>query len=775
MLLRVLSALILSLTLCLASLMPQQASAQGAAPVASSHLAQLLPDIAPADIVPGADTFGEIRADLPVAPVIGGGKQLGWVYVTSDFVGTTGYSGKPIHTAVAVDQDARVLGVRLVKHSEPIVLIGIPNEKIQEMAAGYVGMDLKAEAQAGGDAHELNIISGATVTVMVIDDSIVRSGLHVARALGLGGLGEAPAAAANAGPAMAVNPDAAAAKDWPTLEGDGTVRRLLLDVATVNQTFETHADPRAREKPLTEAPDTTFIDMRVALVSHPGIGPALLGEAGWKNLQSWLKPGEQAIMVLGNGLYSFKGSGYVRGGIFDRIQLMQGDSSVRFRDRQHRRMNALAAEGAPKFTEMDLFKIPADAGFDPAKPFRLQLLVFRQVAAIDKAFTTYELDYQLPAKYLQEVPQAPAAAAAADAPTAQPATSPAPAATGPAVSAAPSAAPPEAVMSQAAATEADAQAQLWKRIWEAKTPQIAALLVMLGVLTLAFFFQDYLARSARAVAVFRYAFLTVTLVWLGWMMNAQLSVVNILALFNSLTTGFSWQAFLLDPLTFILWFAVAAALIFWGRGAYCGWLCPFGALQELTNHIARRLGVPQWRLPWGLHERLWPVKYMIFLGLFAVSLMSLDRAEHLAEVEPFKTAIILKFVREWPFVLYAAWLLVMGLFVERFYCRYLCPLGAGLAIPARIRMFDWLKRYRECGNPCQTCGVECMVQAIHPTGQINPNECLNCMHCQVLYHSKEKCPVVQRTLKRRETASASAASLDRILNHPNIKAKGELT
>jgi NosR/NirI family nitrous oxide reductase transcriptional regulator len=269
------------------------------------------------------------------------------------------------------------------------------------------------------------------------------------------------------------------------------------------------------------------------------------------------------------------------------------------------------------------------------------------------------------------------------------------------------------------------------------------------------------------------SFLTVTLVFLGWYANAQLSIVNLMALASSLATGFTWQAFLLDPLTFILWFSVAAALLFWGRGAYCGWLCPFGALQELTNRIARYFKVPQWTLPWGLHERLWPIKYMIFLGLFAVTLASIERAEQLAEVEPFKTAIVLKFDRAWPFVLYAVVLLLIGLFVERFYCRYLCPLGAGLAIPARLRMFDWLKRYRDCGDPCQTCAHECMVQAIHPTGEINPNECLNCLHCQVLYQSEAKCPVVIRQLKRRQKASAGAASLDRAIeNHPNLR-KGE--
>ena len=74
--------------------------------------------------------------------------------------------------------------------------------------AGYIGLDLVAEAESGGTGHDVDIISGATVTVMVIDDSIVRSGLKVARALGLGGL-TAPEEAS--GPVFEVNPDAAAA------------------------------------------------------------------------------------------------------------------------------------------------------------------------------------------------------------------------------------------------------------------------------------------------------------------------------------------------------------------------------------------------------------------------------------------------------------------------------------------------------------------------------------------------------------------------------------
>jgi NosR/NirI family nitrous oxide reductase transcriptional regulator len=689
---------------------------------AASVLQEYLPTQTASEIVPDAQGFGPIRSDIAVAPVLKGGETIGWAFITSDFVGTTGYSGKPIHSLVAVDLNAKIIGVKLIKHSEPIVLIGIPEAKVKALVAGYSGLDLVAEAKSGGSSHEVDIISGATVTVMVIDDSIIRSSLKVARALGLGGLTPEQA---ETGPKFEINPAAAPPASWSEAEGDGTLKRLMLNVGEVNAAFEKNADARAKEHASTEPPETLFVELQVALASVPPVAEGLLGPAEAANLKSWLADGDQAIALMGRGAYSFKGSGYVRGGIFDRILLIQDDLSVRFRDKDHRRLSTIAAAGAPDFTEKDLFRIPANTGFDPTKPFRIQLLVQRNVGPIEKVFHTFDLSYQLPQRYLRAVAQS---------------------------------APPktEPVAGQA---ESAAQAVLWKRIWQDAKFKIGVLSAMLVLLTGVFFFQTFIVRNEKWFFIFRMTFLTITLLFLGWYANAQLSVVNLMALFGSFVAGFSWQAFLLDPLTFILWFSLAAALIFWGRGAYCGWLCPFGALQELTNQIARKLKVPQWNLPWGLHERLWPIKYMIFLGLFGVSLISVEQAEHLAEVEPFKTAIILKFMRAWPFVAYAAAVLAAGLFVERFYCRYLCPLGAALAIPARLRMFDWLKRYHECGNPCQICAHQCPVQAIHPTGEINVNECINCLHCQVLYQSTATCPVVIRKMKSRARLAANQPSV----------------
>ncbi len=226
--------------LALVLLLPLSALAQ--APV----LPRFLAEVPPATLVDGADAYGAMRSDVPVAPLLRNGERIGWVFITSDFVGTTGYSGKPIHIMIALDDAARVLGINLVHHSEPIVLIGIPESRIQALMAQHVGLNLAEVAANGGTMPDFNIISGATVTIMVIDDSIVRSGIRVARRLGLGGLApqEAPT-----GPRFEINTAATAPESWSALVGDGTVRRMTLEVAEVNAAFERLDDPRAVRSP----------------------------------------------------------------------------------------------------------------------------------------------------------------------------------------------------------------------------------------------------------------------------------------------------------------------------------------------------------------------------------------------------------------------------------------------------------------------------------------------------------------------------------------------
>jgi NosR/NirI family nitrous oxide reductase transcriptional regulator len=707
-----------------------------AAAQARSRLSEFLTTLKPAAVFPGADRFGPVEGAPPSAPVFAGDRLLGHVYLNSDVVNTTGYSGKPIHIVIGLSLDAKIAGAALVEHHEPIVLIGIPLQKIVDFIAGYVGRSV-FEAQ-GASPRGPDIVSGATVTVMVIGDTIMRSGVRVARAKGLGQGGAAVAAAAPAA-IRTIDESQGAVEGWETLLGDGSVRRLHLTVGEVNEAFAKSGNQEAAARPESGEPGDAFIDLYVGLASVPAIGRSLLGEAEYERLRQQLKPGQHAIVVAGNGAYSFKGSGYVRGGIFDRFELVQEDASVRFRDRNHRRLGDLAAEGAPEFREIGLFIVPEGSGFAPTEPWRLQLLVQRALGGRDKAFITFDLGYTLPEKYVRtERPPAIVAAAPDPLPAAR------------------AAAPhPAAVVSPEPGEEA-----LWERIWRGKVFPVALLVASLGILTAIFFFQDWLVRRPVLYDRVRLAFLAFTLVWIGWIAQAQLSVVNILTFASALRADFRWEYFLMAPLIFVLWFAVAAALLFWGRGAFCGWLCPFGALQELLNRGARLVGIPQLRVPWGVHQRLVAVKYVIFLVIFGLSLSALAAAEKAAEVEPFKTAIVLHFVRSWPFVLYAAALLAASLFIERFFCRYLCPLGAGLAIPARLRMFDWLRRYRECGNPCQRCANECPVQAIHPEGHINPNECIQCLHCQVLYHHDQKCPVmIQKRLRREKRLATTSPSM----------------
>lgn len=710
---------------------------------AAGRLSDYLGKAEPSELVADANRFGPPQGDPAIVGAYKDDQLLGFVYLNSDFANATGYSGKPIQFLVGITPKGVLTGLKLVEHKEPIVLLGIPEKRILEAVNKLIGADMDKVARGAAPAPQVDIVSGATVTVLVIGDSIVRSATKLIKGGRLGGQDSVAVAAAPQA-AKVIDAGKSEVRDWQSLVGDGSVRRLIVSVDDVNKAFEKSGNAAAAGRPEEGDPGDTFIDLYVADVAVPTIGRSLLGNDGFNRLTGRLKPGQQALVVAGSGRYSFKGAAYVRGGIFDRIELIQDANSIRFRDRDHTRLGSLEAEGAPGFPEIALFVLPAEFSFDPTEPWVLQLLVQRVVGTKEKVWLTFDLGYTLPDGYIKRELAPPVRPQAATSPT---------------TPAAPSAVPAGASRDRASSFVGEDE-PLWMKIWRGNVVKISTTIAALGALTLIFFFQNALVRRPKVYVWVRRFYLLFILVWLGWYANAQLSVVNVLTFANSLLTGFSWEYFLSAPLIFLLWASIAAGLLFWGRGPFCGWLCPFGALQELLNNIAQAVKIPQYRLPWGLHERLWPIKYIIFLGLFGMSLYSTAFAEQLAEVEPFKTAIVLKFAREWPYVIYALTTLSAGLFVERFFCRYMCPLGAALAIPGRVRMFEWLRRWPECGTPCQRCAKECPVQAIHPEGHINVNECIYCMHCQELYFDDHRCPhMIQVRLKREKRDALSSPSM----------------
>ncbi|AGI26823.1 regulatory protein [Pseudomonas sp. ATCC 13867] len=666
-------------------------------------------------VFPQVDHIGEPEGEYGVRRLSQGDKLLGYAFQSIRVTRIPAYSGKPINVQVILDPQAVIRDSYVLEHHEPILLIGIPEEKLHAFTAGYSGLraDQRVAVGRSGDPQTVTVdaVAGATVTVMVVNEIIMRAARTVAVSLKLikddGQVRPKPAI---------VRDDAYQPASWSELLGNGAIRQLKLTRGQIDDAFKGTAAEKVGQAHDAQQREETFIDLYTALLDAPSIGRNLLGEKQYNELRESLKPGEHAVVVLGNGQYSFKGSGYVRGGIFDRVQVRQFGDILSFRDLDYQRLSDTYAEGMPHFAEMAIFIVRAAQRFDPGTPWDLELLVRRQTGPVDSLFTTFDLGYQTPESYLDR-PQ-------------------------------PTAAELEAL--------ADAKRPMWLRVWYQKSFQIGVLLSALGLLAVILFLQDNLTRRPQLLHWLRRGYLLFTLTYIGWYCLGQLSVVNVLTFVHSLFEGFRWELFLIDPVLFILWTFTAASILLWGRGVFCGWLCPFGALQELLNEAARKLKVPQYELPFAVHERLWAIKYIVLLVLFGLSLESLSTAERFAEVEPFKTAITLHFDRQWWFVAYVAVLLVINLFTRKVYCRYVCPLGAALAIPGKARLFDWLKRRKECGQPCQLCAKECEIQAIHPDGRINANECHYCLDCQMTYHNENKCPpLVNKRKKRGKRAAAS--------------------
>jgi len=669
---------------------------------------------------PKATRFGALGGKPPAAPVYSGKQVIGYVFETDMVAPVPAYSGKPVNVLVGMSRSGQIVGAKVLQEDEPIFLIGLPVEKLYEFVARFIGHNVKENIVVGGGGGKgtvhIDAISSATVTSMSVNQTIMNAALKIAvsrRLISRTALG------ISAGPAK-VRRNYYVPATWKSLRANGAIRRLRVTRQMVAHAF--------RGKKKAEVVDDVtrvlsqpggshnFITLYYADITPPSVGRNLLGKARYTQLMKQLKPGDEAIAMMANGVYSFKGVGYVRGGLFDRVHIVQDNNLILFHDSDYLALVDPKLKGIPAFGETGIFIVRHAYEFDPGKPWTLQLIVRRQIGPLKSIYATFKGGYVIPKGYV--------------------------------------------VFPKPKHATNSTRGPLWQRMWRSQRIEIVGLLAGLFVLTLILVFQDWLVRYPVALERIRTVFLIYTLLFIGWYGLAQLSVVNVFTFLRAILHQFQWAEFLQDPLIFILWVFVAVTLLLVGRGVYCGWLCPYGAFQALVNKGARRLGVRQFEIPPYVHERLWAIKYIVLLGLFGLSLQSVDLAERYAEVEPFKTAIILHFMRSWGFVLYAGGLLLVSAFNSKFYCKYMCPLGAALAVAGRFRLFEWLKRRRECGRPCQICANECEVKAINPIGQINFNECHYCLDCQITYCNEFKCPPLVERRKRHARSARTGSAAD---------------
>jgi transcriptional regulator of nitric oxide reductase len=657
-----------------------------------------------AQAFPAPLVVGEKERDVPVWPIFAqdltSTTVIAYAFESIDFAAIPGFSGTPFNLLVALDKEGKFMDVRVLSQHEPVFLDGLGPQPLFKFVEQYKSLSLKQSIKIGlnqasaSKANSANVyidgVAKATASVRILNQSLLAASLKVARAKMGYSTGTDPDLIAR------IRPTVYEALDWQGLQKAGLVTHKVFKNSEVEAAFKGTAgeglDDEARR-----APDAPFVELYFAHLNVPSAGRNLLPAKTWNYLQQRLEPGDHALLVMAKGRYGIVSDDFQRGTVPDRLSLKQSKLSLEMRDLDLDTL--LNVPEDLKDAQWRVYRVISPAALDPSLPLDFELLVSRSKGqfmpeVVNKSFA---FSAELPEKYFE--------AASSDSKT-------------------------------------------WKLSWTSRWWELLILVAGLAVLTWSLAKPKWLTASPERLNRFRTTYLLFTLLFIGWYAQGQLSIVNFTAVIQSVLAQRSLAFFLYDPMTVLLWLFVAVTFFVWGRGTFCGWLCPFGALQELISKVTAALHIQQLRVPTVLDKQLKRAKYAVLAVILISACISVSWTDRLVEVEPFKTSITLNFVREWPFVLWAVATVLLSSFVYKGYCRYLCPLGAGMGLLGRLRRFDWIARRTECGQPCQRCRSDCAYQSIEKSGKVDYDECFQCMDCVVIYESEALCVPLLNNARR---------------------------
>ena len=211
----------------------------------------------------------------------------------------------------------------------------------------------------------------------------------------------------------------------------------------------------------------------------------------------------------------------------------------------------------------------------------------------------------------------------------------------------------------------------------------------------------------------------------GWLPIASLMNLKYLVVTGEMPRIHAAGMFLL--IAFLLISLVA-------RKSFCSWLCPIGTISEYLWKLGRETFRRSWVLPRWLDLPIRSLKY-ILLGLFlyAVGSMTAEQIRFFLQgpygiVADVKMLNFFRYLSTTAAVVMAA-LFLLSIFIQNFWCRYLCPYGALLGLAALVSPLR-IRRNPEACIDCAKCAKTCpALLPVDQLVQIRSAECTACMTC----------------------------------------------